>query len=185
MLATALDMNSPVALRYPRDEAPGPRRMATNKLPVGKAELLRAGGDVALIAIGPPAIAALGAAEKLDSMGIQARVINARFVTPIDEAAVVSAAAECHALVVIEENVAQGGFAGAVLECLARNRALDVTLETVSLPTAFVGHGKASDLRAAYGLNAQGIVGAALRAFSEPRPETAEQEEQVVIRQGI
>lgn len=185
MLLTALRMESPVAIRYPRGEALGPRRHPMQALPLGKAELLREGRDVAIVAVGPLAAQALAAADELERAGVEARVINARFVRPIDETAILSAAEECGAMVVVEENVGQGGFAGAVLECLARNGSLGISIETVALPDRFLSHGKASDIRAAYGLDAQGIFEAANRALLSSRGLAADEGDGIVIRQSI
>ncbi len=186
MLHTAVNMDSPVALRYPRGEAQRiSRRFPVAGVTPGKAEILREGRDVAIIAVGTLVNSALAAASELDHRGIRARVINARFVKPLDEAAVLSAAAQCDALVLAEENVAQGGFSGAVLECLARHGPFDVPVEIVALPDDFISHGKTADLRALYGLNAQGLVNAVKAALSRAGRAFADRGEEIVIRQSI
>lgn len=184
MLFTAVSMDGPVAVRYPRDEAVGPRRVPLAKLPIGRAQTLRAGRDVAIVAIGSMVVPSLQAAAALERDGIDATVINARFVTPLDETAIVHAAQTCGAMVVVEENVGSGGFAGAVLECLVRHDALSTPVEMVGLPQAFIGHGKASALRAAYGLTADGICDAARTALQRTGEQTEEGSE-LVIRQSI
>ncbi|MCX6344832.1 MAG: 1-deoxy-D-xylulose-5-phosphate synthase [Armatimonadetes bacterium] len=183
MLFTAVKMDSPVAIRYPRGEAVGKRRAPIKELPVAKSELLRNGTDAAIIAIGTAANSALDAAIELEKLGVQVRVINARFVKPLDEAAIISAASECDALVLVEENTIQGGFASAVLECLARNRLLKQNLEIVALPDSFISHGRASDIRSQYGLNAKGIVDAVSRAITGKEP--IESGDNIVIHQSI
>jgi 1-deoxy-D-xylulose-5-phosphate synthase len=183
MLLTAVTMDCPVAIRYPRDEAVSPQRGIMEKLPLGRAETIADGSDISLIAVGSMVMPALKAAEMLLQDGIHANVLNARFVAPVDENAIVAAAQSCGAVVVAEENVGSGGFSGAVLECLARHDVRGIPVEVVSLPQAFVGHGKAAVLRAAYGLNADGICDAARKAL---RRATGEKEGVgFVIRQSI
>ena len=185
MLYTAVRAGSPVALRYPRGAVAPSAKVPLRGLPIGKSETLRDGDDLAIIALGPIAREACEAGEELAQRGIEARVINARFAKPLDESAVLSAARECGGIVVAEENVAHGGFASAVLECLARHGMLDVPVETVALPDSFIGFGKASELRSIYGLSKQGIIGAAetlLARMESPRPPLGEE---LVIRQSI
>lgn len=185
MMLTALGMNSPVAIRYPRGEARRTPRAPMQRLLVGKSEMLRDGRDVAIIAVGPMVACAMGAAAELDRLRIRSRVINARFVKPLDEAALVSAATGCGVMVLAEENTGQGGFSGAVLECLARNHALPETVEIVALPDSFVEHGKPAELRARFGLTTQGIVDAVNRALLRTQRLPVEQGDGIVIRQSI
>jgi 1-deoxy-D-xylulose-5-phosphate synthase len=186
MLLTALSMNSPVALRYPRGEARKTQRTPIKRLPIGKSELLRNGNDVAIIAVGPMVACAMNAAAELERLRIQARVINARFVKPLDQAAIISAASECGTVVLAEENAGQGGFSSAVLECLAKNHALPQTVEIVALPDLFLEHGKSSELRAKFGLSALGILDAVNRAIlRSSQHERIDRGEDIVIRQSI
>lgn len=185
MLYTAVRMESPVAIRYPRGEALQVERTVMREIPPGSAEVLRDGDDVAIIAAGTIVNAAVQAADKLASSGIRARVINARFIKPLDESAILSAAKTCGVMVLVEENVVQGGFASAVLECLAINQALDTGVEIVALPDSFITHGKPSEIRASYGLDAQGIYDAAVRALSKARIVKVRQGEEIVVRQNI
>lgn len=185
MLNSALKIDGPVAIRYPRGAAPGPKRLQMTQIDIGKSELMCDGSDIAIIAIGPIANEAWEAAAQLDLMGISVRVINARFAKPIDEPAIVAAASECDGIVVAEENTTSGGFASSVLECLARSGSLDVPVEIIGLPDAFINHGSAAHLRMQYGLNRQGILDAvdAVLARTGRRREIRRQD--VVIRQSI
>ena len=185
MLSAAVKMNAPIALRYPRGAAQGVRSRRAREIPIGAMEIMRGGNDLAIIAVGTLVNQALEAAAELESSGIETRVANARFVKPIDEAALLAAASECGALVFVEENAAQGGFASAALECLASNNAWNVPIEVVALPDTFVSHGKASDLRAKYGLDKQGIIEAANRALARPSSRTEARGDAVVLRQSI
>ena len=185
MLHTALRLGSPAAIRYPRGEARKTPRVPLERLPVGRAELMCGGDDVAIVSVGPVSLCAFAAASELSRLGIAARVINARFVKPLDEEAIVSAALQCRAMVLVEENTSIGGFSGAVLECLARHRALGPPIEIVALPDAFLEHGKASDLRARYGISVQGILDAVDRALGGSAASAPVRGDEFVIRQSI
>lgn len=185
MLFTATHMPGPVAIRYPRGEAASAKRMPMKDMPVAKAEILRDGLDAAIIAAGTMANHALEAAEALESEGIQVRVINARFIKPLDEAAITKAASECGALVLVEENTIQGGFSSAVLEYLARSGKLNSRIEIVALPDSFISHGRAADLRRHYSLNSTGIADAVCRVLSGAPEKPTKRGKKFVIRQNI
>jgi len=185
MLYTAVNIGLPVVLRYPRGAATGRPRLPLKMLPVGRAVTIHEGTDLAIIGLGPIVDAGYEAAVELEQYGVQARVINARFVKPLDEEVIVAAARECRAIILAEENVAEGGFASAVLECLAKRNALGISVEIVALPAAFVDHGKASELRERYGLGKQGILDAAERLLPELRARAGLQGEGFAIRQSI
>ena len=182
MLYTALSLNSPVALRFPRGAAHGTRPQDMELLPIGKAEILREGTDLAIICIGPAANAACEAADKLALQELKVKVINARYVKPLDETAIVSAAQDCKALLLVEENTGLGGFSSAVLECLAKNDVFGTRIATVTLPDDFMTHAKAADLRAKYGLNSQGIADAAIRLLSKKQSSEIPQGEEIAAR---
>ena len=185
MLGTALRLDSPVAIRYPRGAAAGSMKVAAKPIPIGRSEPLRAGSDMAMITLGPVVSEALSAANELSEAGIEARVINARFAKPLDEAAILAAARNCGGLLLVEENVMQGGFASAVLECLTRHDALGLPVEIVALPDSFLGFGKASEMRALYGLNKQGILSAAERLLARMGKSNPTEGDGLVIRQSI
>lgn len=176
MLFTALSHNGPVALRYPRGAGVGvPASPRFKSLPWGRAELLREGSDVAILAVGPLVYEALQAAEQLTARGIQAAVVNMRFVKPLDEQLLLDIAARCRRVVTVEENILAGGFGSSVLEVLAREK-LTVEVTSLGIGDTFVEHGKQDLLRAKYGLSADRIVQAAvdrLERKSVPRRSRA------------
>lgn len=185
MLHAAVNIGGPVAIRYPRGAAMGPKRLQITAIDVGKSELMRDGLDVAVIAVGPIANEAVEAALQLELLGISARVVNARFIKPLDDAAIIAAASDCDGIVVVEENATCGGFASSVLECLARSGAMDVPVEIIGLPDAFINHGSAVQLRAEYGLNRQGIMDAVDAVLARTGRRREIRREDIVIRQSI
>jgi 1-deoxy-D-xylulose-5-phosphate synthase len=178
MLATALRHDGPAALRFPRGSVLGvPLDPEPVPLPLGKGRVLRDGGpspDVALVAAGTPAHAALAAAEQLAREGISATVVDARFVKPLDEDLVGAAAAAAGRVVTVEEASLAGGFGSAVLECLERSGLLRrVQVRRLGLPDRFITHGDAQKQRAEMGIDARGIA-EACRQLVGIRPNVAE-----------
>ena len=144
MLITALSLDGPAALRYPRGTAAGvPLTDDVQPLPLGKGEILREGGDVCFLAVGSMTANALQAAELLAADGIAAEVVNMRFVKPLDRELLLEAAGHVKLLVTVEENVLAGGFGSAVLECLA-DAGRTVPLVRLGIPDRFVPQGDRS-----------------------------------------
>ncbi len=159
MLYTAFNHPGPCAVRYPRGSGVGVSLDWIFKpLPVGKAEVVRQGGDVAIIALGTHVTTALVAADLLAKDNIEARVVNARFAKPLDEETIVEAARECKAMITVEENALMGGFGSAVLECLADHRIALERFARLGLPDRFIEHGAQSILRENLGLTASNLA---------------------------
>jgi 1-deoxy-D-xylulose-5-phosphate synthase len=160
MLYTAIEYKKgPIALRYPRANAVGvPLRPGFQKLEIGKGEVVRAGKDVAILAIGHVVQHALKASEALKQEGIHAEVVNMRFVKPIDDDLIRSIALRFDHILTVEDNVVQGGFGSAVLESLAKQGLTDVTIKLHGLPDTFVDHGTPAELYQLTKLDAAGIA---------------------------
>ncbi|NTU78120.1 MAG: transketolase family protein [Chloroflexales bacterium] len=127
---------------------------------IGKAARLREGGDVTLIANGVLVCRALEAATMLAAEGVQARVLNMATVRPLDEAAVLDAAAETGRIVTVEEHTIYGGLGGAVAEVVVSHH--PVPMRILGVPGTFAPTGSAEWLLQHFGLTAQGICDAAL-----------------------
>ncbi|MBI5430778.1 MAG: 1-deoxy-D-xylulose-5-phosphate synthase [Nitrosomonadales bacterium] len=153
MLYTAMQLNTPSAVRYPRGTGPGVaivKEMAA--LPIGKGEVRRAGKRVAILAFGSMLAPALVAGEQLD-----ATVANMRFVKPLDSELILRLAREHELLVTVEENAVQGGAGSAVEECLQRH-GVSVALLQLGLPDRFIEQGEHGQMLADCGLDAKGLV---------------------------
>jgi len=158
LLATAIDSGRPFALRFPRGAALGVGLDPEPKaLEIGRAELMRDGHDVALFAIGKAVAAAERAADRLAERGISARVVDARFVKPLDDGALVDAAEHCARIVTIEDHMASGGFGSAVLERLAL-LAPQARVLVCGLADRFVEHGETEDQWTAGGIDPESIA---------------------------
>jgi len=167
MLAWALYHDGPAAIRYPRGKAPHVTSPSSS-ISLGKAELLRNGTDVVIMAAGNTVLAAMKAAERLADAGINAAVVNARFIKPLDHELILSLTTHIPRIITIEENVLQGGFGSAVMECLNDAGKFSVMLKRVGIPDSFIEQGSMGRLRAAYGIDEDGIYETALAFTKEP-----------------
>jgi transketolase len=134
---------------------------------VGRAEVLREGRDVTIIACGALVSRALLAAEALAGEGVGCRVVNMATIKPLDEAAVEAAARDTGAMVVAEEHLEQGALGGAVARAVARRQ--PVPVEFVSLKDCFGTSGPADSLLERYCLTEPHITAAARRAVERKR----------------
>jgi 1-deoxy-D-xylulose-5-phosphate synthase len=161
MLVTALTIDGPASLRYPRGEGEGVElEREPEALPIGKAEVMREGADAAVLAVGPMAHRAMEAAEALEKEGIDAAVVNVRFIKPFDEELIAELAEKTGALVTVEEGILIGGFGSAVAEMLQDAGMADVRLRRLGIGDEFVPAGETSILLDQWGLNADGIADA-------------------------
>jgi 1-deoxy-D-xylulose-5-phosphate synthase len=162
MLRTAVSCGRPASLRYPRGNGwCGFLDEEAKEIPIGKAEVLRQGKDLILLAVGSTVKAAMEAASRLQKQGIDSAVVNARFIKPLDGELIGSLVSECRRLITVEENALQGGFGSAVLELLAEKGITGVQVRRLGIPDVFVEHGPQDFLRNKYGIDAEGIVRAA------------------------
>lgn len=166
MLATALALDGPASLRYPRGQGVGAPAHEPTVLPVGVAEVLREGKDVAILALGPLVYEALAAAEALARTGIEATVVNARFANPVDRDLVVRLAREVGRIVTVEEGCLAGGFGAAVCEILADAAVHTAAIRRLGVPDRFMPHGQTERLRAECGLDRAGIEAACREILS-------------------
>ncbi|HSC57192.1 MAG TPA: 1-deoxy-D-xylulose-5-phosphate synthase [Nitrospira sp.] len=157
MLKTSLQYEGPASVRYPRGVSLGvPMDRELKALPIGKAELLRDGTDVVIVAIGVSVWPAVKAAEQLSQEGLSTAVINARFVKPLDQELIVSVAKRVRYVVTVEEGCKMGGFGSAVLEALSE-AGVTVKTKILGLPDWYIEQGPQDLLRERYGLTTDGI----------------------------
>jgi 1-deoxy-D-xylulose-5-phosphate synthase len=141
MLYTSVHHEGPVAIRYPRGAGEGVELSDTlQDLPVGKGELLREGADILLLPIGNRVMPAMEAATGLAKVGINAAVINPRFVKPLDNELILEWAERTGRIVTVEDNVRQGGFGNAILELLASNHLPHIKVRNLGYSDSFLEH---------------------------------------------
>jgi transketolase len=163
-IRAAAAMDGPVFVRVSRMPVPAIPRQ-NPRFEIGKAELLRDGGDLAIIASGVMVHRALDAAATLGAEGITVRVLNMSTINPLDEAAII-AAGETGAVLTVEEHSVRGGLGGAVAEVITANR--PVPMSRMGFP-GFLPTGSAEWLLEHFGLTATGIAAAARTLLARKR----------------
>src|SRR5580692_4641198 len=158
MMFTALQQPGPTALRYPRGTGPG----ATVKahpiaLPIGRAEILSDGDDVAIFGLGALLPMAQQLAVELRQQGFSAAVINPRFVKPLDRDVLAEYARRTGVIVTFEDHVLMGGFGSAVLEALSEMQ-IEASVVRIGWPDRFIEHGKVDQLRAKHGISVEAAL---------------------------
>jgi 1-deoxy-D-xylulose-5-phosphate synthase len=163
MLLTALEHNDgPIALRFPRGAVVGvERRSEHSAIPLGAGELVREGADVSLIAIGSMVTVASECARMLEETGIEATVVNARFVKPLDGDLILSVARRGAPIVTLEENTVSGGFGDAVIALVSEHNP-GIRMHAIGIPDRFVPHGKRAELLEEAGLSAPAVARAVM-----------------------
>jgi 1-deoxy-D-xylulose-5-phosphate synthase len=148
MLWTAVQYNEgPVAIRYPRGESQGlPINPDFHKVPIGKSEILQEGTDLAILAVGDRVQNALQMGKILKKRNISTRIVNARFIRPLDVEMIEDTAKKIPVIVTLENNSIVAGFGSGVSEIVAQMGHNGVKVKRLGLPDAFVPHGSLDDL---------------------------------------
>jgi 1-deoxy-D-xylulose-5-phosphate synthase len=166
MLYTAICLDGPVALRYPRGKALGvPLSDELHKLPVGKAELLSPAtleeaecADCTILAYGSAVSIGQEAAQVLREEGYTVALVNARWAKPLDEELIVRLACATRCVITLEDHAVAGGFGSAVLELLAARNLQQVAIRLIGIGDTFVEHGSPSILKNLHGLTPSHVV---------------------------
>ncbi|MGB7274395.1 MAG: 1-deoxy-D-xylulose-5-phosphate synthase, partial [Geitlerinemataceae cyanobacterium] len=173
MMVTGLEHTSgPVAMRYPRGNGYGVAlaEEGWEPLPIGKGEILRSGDDVLLLGYGTMVYPAMQVAEILSEHGIQATVVNARFVKPLDTELILPLARRIGKVVTLEEGCTMSGFGSAVLEALADNDIL-VPVKRLGVPDKLVDHATPDESKTDLGLLPAQMAETIVKGFFSPKPE--------------
>ncbi|MED3660773.1 1-deoxy-D-xylulose-5-phosphate synthase [Ureibacillus sp. FSL K6-8385] len=143
MVKTAIDYNEgPIALRYPRGNGLGvPLDEELHTIPIGTWEVLREGNDAAILTFGTTIPMAMEAAEELSKRNIHVKVVNARFIKPLDEEMLHEIMGRNIPILTIEEGVLKGGFGSAILEFASDNQYHHIKIDRIGIPDRFVDHG--------------------------------------------
>ncbi|MDP2729621.1 MAG: 1-deoxy-D-xylulose-5-phosphate synthase [Dehalococcoidales bacterium] len=168
LLYSAVKAGRPMAVRYPRSVGTGVKLdTELEMVPIGKAEILRQGEDAVILAIGTMVFPSLEAAQELSAHGIEAMVVNSRFVKPLDSELIVDLTGHIKTVVTVEENTLSGGFGNSVVDLLQKSGRHDVRVKCIGLPDEFIEQGEQSILRAKHGLDAEGIIREVLSLFPD------------------
>ncbi|WP_144679366.1 1-deoxy-D-xylulose-5-phosphate synthase [Bacillus altitudinis] len=154
MVNTAIQYDDgPIAMRFPRGNGLGVKMDEQLKtIPIGSWEVLRPGKDAVILTFGTTIKMALQAAEELQKEGKSIRVVNARFIKPLDEGMLNEILSEGLPILTIEEAVLQGGFGSSVLEYIHDKKASHIKVERMGIPDEFIEHGSVDALLEEIGL---------------------------------
>ncbi|QQR93179.1 MAG: 1-deoxy-D-xylulose-5-phosphate synthase [Candidatus Iainarchaeum archaeon] len=160
MVKMAVDYDKgPIAVRFPKGTGSGMAIDAEFKtIPIGKAEVLKEGKDITLLAIGWPVQDAVKAAAELEKKGISATVINARFAKPLDEETILKHVKQTGKVITIEENTLIGGFGSAVLECLERHGIKNVDVKRLGAADGYIPFDTPANIKKSFGMAMDDIV---------------------------
>jgi 1-deoxy-D-xylulose-5-phosphate synthase len=171
MLKTAVECGGPASVRYPRGRGVGvPLDETPTAMEIGKAEILLEGRDVAIFTIGYTVYPALAAAKRLHEEGIDATVVNCRFVKPLDEELLSSVASATGKVLTVEENVLMGGFGSAILEMFEAKGLTGIEVKRLGIRDEFVEHASQAEMRRRYGIDEDGILEAARKLAGPAKP---------------
>lgn len=170
MLKFAVDFDGPIAVRYPRGVACDSMKEQRAPIEYGKAELLKKGKDIALLAVGSMVQTALFVDELLQKKGIDATIVNARFVKPIDTDMVDTLLKDHRMIVTMEENVLCGGFGEHVLSYVQQT-CPGIRVLSVALPDSYVEHGNVDLLKKEVGIDAETIADTVNAAWDQYKNE--------------
>jgi 1-deoxy-D-xylulose-5-phosphate synthase len=174
MMKTGLQLPGPSAIRYPRGAVAGvARKPVAQVLPVGRAEVIADGSDVAILGLGTMLPMAVELASRLNAEGYSVAVINPRFVKPLDREMLEDYAHRVAAFVTFEDGVRMGGFGSAVLEAL-EELGSNVPVVRIGWPDQFIEHGKPEALREKYGLTVKD-------AFAQVLPMLASRQRRTLV----
>jgi len=157
----------PIAVRYPRSETNGaPLRNGLRSIPIGQAEVLREGKDAAIFAVGDMAAIALRAAEILGARGLSLKVVNARFVKPLDVRLLEETVRDVRTIFTLENNTVVAGFGSGISEALNQLGCCGIRVRHIGLPDRFVPHGGLKDLFIMTGLDPDSVARIILEGVS-------------------
>ena len=163
MLEFAIKLNKPVIIRYPRGgEEDYKFQESTNseytKIEEGRAEILKEGKDISIIAIGKMVSRAMKIAEELEKENINTDVINARFLKPLDIKTIKNSIAKTKKVITIEDGTIINGLATAIKELIIDENLRDIKLECFAYPDKFIQHGSVQELEEIYDLDEKSII---------------------------
>ena len=156
MLEFSISLNSPVVIRYPRGNQEYSNENE-EKIELGKAELLKNGKDITILAIGKMVNRAMKVAKKLEGNNISVEVINIRFLKPIDEEMILNSINKTKCVVTIEDNILKGGLSSEIEDIIIENKLEGIKFLPFGYPDKFIQHGKVEEVEKLYGLDIDSI----------------------------
>ena len=158
MLEFGINLEKPVAIRYPRGGESSIKFEKCNSIELGKAEIIQKGNDITIVAIGKMVSRAVDVAEKLQEKNISAEVINARFLKPLDKKMILESAMKTRKVITIEDGIINGGLGTAVIEAINNSDLEGIKVKTFGYKDCFVKHGSVEELEEENEISTEKIV---------------------------
>lgn len=158
MIDFAVNFNGPILIRYPRGGEGNLKLKCNEKIVLGESELLKEGSDVTIIAIGKMVEKAVEVADEFSKIGVDAEIINARFLKPFDENKIIESIEKTKNVITIEDGFIKGGLATTVNELIAKNGIIDVNIKNCGYDDEFVKQGSVQELEQINGLDCNSII---------------------------
>ena len=158
MLKFAVTLNKPVVIRYPRGGEDSYHFKTQEEIVLGKAEVLKKGTDITIVAIGKMVARAMKIAEKLEKEEIQAEVINSRFLKPFDKQTIKETIQKTRNVITIEDGTSINGLGTAVEELIIEEKLENINFQKLAYPDEFIKHGSVEELEKIYGLDEENVL---------------------------
>ena len=158
MLEFAVALNKPIVIRYPRGGEGKNKFEKHEKIELGKAELIEEGKNLTILAIGKMVDRGYELLKKLKEIGIEAELINVRFLKPLDTDLILKSIEKTKKIVTIEDNILEGGLASSIKELLIDNKIENIKIKNFGYPNVFVKHGTVDEIEKLYGLDIDNIL---------------------------
>ena len=158
MLEFAYNLNAPVVIRYPRGGEGKIKFNNHEKIELGKAEIIKQGKDVSILAIGKMVTKAQEVEQILKNKNIDCEIINVRFIKPLDEEKILQSIKKTKNVITIEDNILKGGLATAIDELIIKNNLKNIQVKSYGYPDEFIKHGSVEEIEKLYGLTAKNIA---------------------------
>ncbi len=158
MLEFAIKLKKPVAIRYPRGGQGNIKFDKCDKISLGKAEIIKEGKDLSIIAIGKMVERAVEVSQILEKDNIEAEIINARFLKPLDKETILKSVEKTKKVITIEDGLLKGGLGTAVIEAVNSSDIKDAKVTTFGYDDCFVKHGSVAEIEKKYKMDAESIA---------------------------
>ena len=158
MLEFAINLNKPVTIRYPRGGEGKNKFNKCEEVKLGKAEIIKRGKDISIVAIGKMVDRAVEVSNILKEKNIDVEIINARFLKPLDKETILKSINKTKYVITIEDGILKGGLGTAVTELIKNNDINDIKIKTFGYNDCFVEHGSIEELEDIYGLTSEKIT---------------------------
>ena len=158
MLEFAVNLKKPVVIRYPRGGEAKEKFEKCEELKLGKAEIIKEGSDISIIAIGKTVARAKKIADMLEKEDINAEVINARFLKPLDEETIKTSIEKTKRVIIIEDGTTINGLGTAIKELIIKEKLEEVDIQTFAYPDEFIKHGTVEELEKIYHQDVKSII---------------------------